>query len=72
MSKEKELHELQENYKRFEEKMEYNRMILQELEKENKKEKVNLKETLYLRKNFLLNLLKQGLDSGFFLDFYKK
>lgn len=72
MSKEKELHELQENYKRFEEKMAYNRMILQELEKENKKEKVNLKETLYLRKNFLLNLLKQGLDSGFFLDCYKK
>ena len=64
-NKEKELLSLKNNYANFEEKIQYNRELLSELESDFKKEKLNLKEINYLRRNFLINLLKQGLDCGY-------
>lgn len=64
MQKEKEIKDLQTNYKKFEEKLRYNKELLEVLEQENRKEKEILKEMQYIRKNFYLNLLKQGSDTG--------
>ena len=55
---------LKANYEKFEEKLKYNQDIIRKLEVEIKREKNNLREICYLRKNFLVNLLKQGTDSG--------
>lgn len=64
MNKENEILTLKANYEKFEEKLKYNQDIIRKLELEIKKEKNNLREICYLRKNFLVNLLKQGTDSG--------
>lgn len=64
LNKEKELHVLKTNLMKFEEMLKINRGILTNLEDEIKKEKTILKEIFYLRKNFWIKLLKQGLDCG--------
>ena len=64
MNKENEILTLKANYEKFEEKLKYNQEIIRKLEVEIKKEKNNLREICHLRKNFLVNLLKQGTDSG--------
>jgi len=64
-NQENELLTLKNNYSKFEAKINYNRDVVRELEGDIKKEKNDLKEIFYLKKNFLINLLKQGFDSGF-------
>lgn len=65
MNKGSELLSLKSSYSKFEEKLEYNRAMLSDLEKEIKGKKEILKEIIHIRRSFLISLLKQGLDSGF-------
>lgn len=64
------LEELQENITSYENQLEYNNKMIQDLEPSKKSVKDDVKHLIKIQKKFLLKLLKFGKDFRFFFFFF--